>query len=1007
MGEWAGSGRTSVRRAAALLLLLAAGCGGGGRRAGATGDPVGGAFSPSPDSYALAEAAGLVQAELVDDALPAQVDLRRDGVVPPIQNQIWNSCVGWSLGYFLMTGLEARHYRDQGFQLDLLDPENWFSPDYLYSQRELTQADLARFPHLKDAPLCFERDDRIGCMRPEAAIEALMQHGCCRWPCLCAPVEGLGYRACDESPDAAGAADSVSPWYLAEACGFWYRPRCYVRFGRLRDDNLQGGAVRQLQSWLHAQGTPIAVVVRMREGWMGYRGGPRVEVPVHVHGRPDGLTESRGVCLDAGGRDLGSQHMMTIIGYDRDFPPEAVYPYAPGAPRGSFLFANQWGEKWGQRGTMWLPVAELQKIWVAGYGLIRWDWKGAFPGSAIVCSQGDDGQWIEVSCDGDDVPKALVKDDEACPDAVQVCARHVDFVLAPLPWTGDEARSGPTSVGGTPDCPSPSGVLDTADWFDLGVLPAGTRLVARLEPVAGAPVPLPLERVLEVRITDENLQDIRTIPLVSGVAEGTLCSAGRCLVKVQPNVADSYRELPGQDPRVDYEVVVTRTSGAPCPPGALPEGVIGDGPALRTHIFDEQTLPGADPGARRFHWFDASYAASTQQWGRLKARISISGLAPGTQLEAAVGGFLAPSYHPIDVVTVDEEGATWVVEDTTVGIPEHEASKILVLTRSLTPGQDVAYTLAISLFPEGGANAHVQDDGSHPTDVQVGATLPAAVGPAALFHGWWEDRPTPGAPPPADAYRVSVERPPGSVPWPLRTDALGWRDQILEIRHARPGVTIELSGPGGAALPPGVVLQEVQDARGRTLGVPGVLYRRLHLPPEHRGDVFCVLRDGAGAPLRNFRLRTRLNPTLATWPMVEGPLQPEGGGARDENNAPSSALPLVLGVPHQDTIGFFSEGGLYSWDLWDYYAFQNDDVDRFVDIVVDKADVPPRPDGTAAGLLVRWWDGSVETIHHQDEATSHAAHLVHVAPGERKMIMIYSGTQAATGYTIQIVPHGP
>ena len=963
-----------------LLMLLLTSCGysdGGGGRI--IGPPVvGGSLPPSPMAYALTAPSDVAQARVDDDELPMAVDLRRDGVVPPVQNQAFNACVGWTLGYFLMTGLEARHYRTRGYVLDIQDEANWFSPDYVYSQRETTEDAVRAFCHLTSTPICLELDGRVGCMRPEAALDALMRNGCAPWACLCG--DDGAYRTCDPSGAITAPGESIVPWSLAEPCGYFFRPRCYVRFGQLRDPSIRGGTVRKMQSWLHTEGTPIAAVVRMRQNWLTYRGQNRVTMPVLFRGRSGTLTEERSVCLDAGGTDLGSQHMMAIIGYDRNFPDPAQVPGARPEHRGSFLVANQWGDKWGDDGLMWIPAVELEKIWVGGYGLIKWQWNTPVPGEGVVCAQNEQGEWVRISDDGDDVPMNL--------DAPDPCGDPTDDrVVKPvgaMDFDGATATSGQQTVGGS----DARQVIDSADWYRIEVPEGMTRIDATLVgTVSVLGQERPLRRVLDVRITDEELQDLTQKDPTTLEAQAYACHAGRYFIKVQPNTKDLYGNLGGQDPAVTYELRVTLTPGqAECndTPGAAGEETA----PLRVHAFGTQTLPAGETAPRRFHWFDARNVAEDEGWGRgTRIQVEVTGVTPGAEIELVVGGIQSPRHRPIDVMRVDSTGGSLIVEDESVIVSPPDIPRVLAVTRSLTPALDVSYDLTIRVLPA---------RGSAPPERTLGEPVTAVSNALASLHptpsndatqwGWLRVSENGGA----DAVLVMQEE------WGYRDPTNGWRDHVLELKHACAAPSITLVDEDGEAVGSDVYLTDVGRTGLRPMSVPGVTYMRLVVPADVpvNSKIMAVIRDESGEPLREYSLRTLLQPSLRTWPFVEG-AENAADGAWDANNGPATPLRLDLGVPHADRIGYFTGPNGASWDLFDYFAVTNSGDEKTLHVTLSK--------NAGHNLDVRWWDAEGTLVSNTVCASdTYGEFALPMDPGETRVILVYSGAQAATDYTISV-----
>ena len=396
---------------AALLFAGSCGTGSGGGGGGDAPMLLGGILRPNPTAYALtqtndfiSEVTGSCRAGL--SILPPSVDLRRDGTIPPVQNQRWNSCVAWSLGYFAMTCLQARLsmeragiFTDGRTAIDLTDREHWFSPDYIYAQRD-TQSERDRFA--PGSPNCVETDGQLGCMRPEHALRILIEEGCGKWTWMCDGSPDPAYRSCVPDDPSLDGLSSRRAWGPTRFGAEDFKPACYVRFGVLDEGSRL--PVREMQAWLFERRTPISIVVKMTQGWVGYRG--ENPATVTTPGFLCDVTEPRTACLDAVGQDLGSQHMMSVIGYDDTFPSAAHYPGLPPEKTGSFLIVNQWGTKWGDNGYMWIPYAELEKLWVAAYA-IQPPPPGGPPAAdedAGECVQDETGRWENLS-EENDVPR--------------------------------------------------------------------------------------------------------------------------------------------------------------------------------------------------------------------------------------------------------------------------------------------------------------------------------------------------------------------------------------------------------------------------------------------------------------------------------------------------------------------------------------------------------------------------------------------------------------------------
>ena len=512
--------RSASLLAVAVLLLLPTACGTtvGGGAGGGSIRILGGSLHPNARAYELTPQSFEVLPGTPDAAVPDRVDLMREGYIPPVQNQRWNSCVTWTLGYVVMTAIEARLARRDGRWLDVTDPHNWFSPDYLYSQRD-DDVDRAARSHLAQAPICRELDGELGCMRPERALELLVTQGCGKWSWMCDGAGGEAFGSCTPGPADVASLSSRRAWGPASLGAWFFRPRCYVRFGATLDA-LDVDALARMRQWLHVAQTPIAAVVRMTSGWVGYRGENKASALARATWLCD-ITEERAVCLDAGGEELGSEHMFAIVGYDDTFPSPESHPEAGLTRSGSFLVVNQWGEKWGDRGVMWIPYDELARIWVAGYAVL-----GREPGSASApvgggeCVQDDQGQWIGLT-EPDDVPRNLATD-----------GSEVERSATELP--------APDGMG-TQEITGAIVADDPADWFWFTTTEDNLEVTVTLTGDDGSPLTLdaPLAADLRVLMTDAGLvpvaaSDAPTSPGAPAVLRAAICGPGTWFLKVAP-----------------------------------------------------------------------------------------------------------------------------------------------------------------------------------------------------------------------------------------------------------------------------------------------------------------------------------------------------------------------------------------------------------------------------------------------------------------------------------------
>ena len=917
------------------LLLLPGACGIGG--GGGTSAPlVGGVLRPSKLVYdetstavAMLPGSGLV-------ATPPSVDLRLDGVIPPVKNQVWNSCVAWSLGYYVMSAVEARRMRDTGLFLDMEDPENWFSPAFLYSQRD-TLADRQRALEQRAAAgdpltggICFERDGELGCMRPERALAALMEHGCCPWTWLCSDGEESEFRPCGE--DLAGivaARGSRSPWRFALEGSGRFRPRCYVRFGAL--DDLTQGTVRSMQEWLHQQGTPIAIIVNMTSGWVGYRGENETEI-VTTDSCGAQRIERRAVCLDAGGTDIGSQHMMTVIGYDRSFPGAEQYPNEVEGCEGSFLVINQWGEKWGERGLMWIPCGELARIWVGGYGILPGTELVVRPDAAtslseLVCVRDDEGRYRRVSDDGNDVPARLLtaceilalhetRSGPTAPDACQShlsseevaafeaeCAQDADFpplhahltacrLETPVPYDPVGIDHGPAEVGGCDQ--SPGTIFDPADWYYVDVpedLALPVALELRLRPAeAGATLP----EDLRILVTDATYAEMDLQSFGSGVRIVEVKQAGRYFVKV--SVED---EQPCDAPRTGFRYVLNVQLDVPAPPPVVP-------PCESVDPAPFSLAPTGLEGAHQVFRLSSIEAGQDVQVVLTVPRLE--GDAP--RVEVALVAFQDFSFYGGPEWTASSIGdctftgrlrppESWFRRAAARTIDAQGGRVVLDLPGGLGRGVYLGGRNKRSIRFEGFPDYTVPESSRLTVFVGVRNLAPDAVD-GALFAEVC------GAPSEGTlrtlTYHASLAG--GPITLPLRP---AWEWDV----YARREVELHLPASCGA---PDIVLvdddgRELTDDPGFTIqdvcNRSGVVTKRVSVPASYTDNVwFRVVESGTpGASPERFSLQLLRKASLGAWPLVQHVDAPRDG---DDTPGRARVVPLsqALATPIEGSVAY-------------------------------------------------------------------------------------------------------
>ena len=709
----------------AALLLLAGSCGSSGSGGRGAVVLVGGTLPPNPIAYALTPSSESLIGDDDDTDRPSFVDLRNDGVIPPVQNQRWNSCVAWTLGYYVMTAVEAQRQRvvNKAEFVDVSDPRHWFSPDFIYSQRD----DDTTREKVTGAPVhCVERDGELGCMRPEKALRVLVTQGCPKWDWMCDAGSSDRFRSCDVGAQDESLLKSRRDYAPAAPGALRYRPRCFVRFGSL--EKLPRDTIDSMKDWLVSQRTPIAIVVKMSAGWVNYRGENRSTIDVGG-GFVTDILDERGVCLEAGGQDLLTQHMMTIIGYDDEFPSEEDVPGLPAEKEGSFLVINQWGEKWGDRGTMWIPYSELRKIWIGAYAIIGGDGTGNV-NSGVECAQDDEGRWVGiVECD--DVPKNLdkagvPKDTSNAlvpmqdPMSGTVRAVHVDEV-------GHVILQGtclPAADGGVP-----RDARDTADWFHFETPGANTRIELKLAgPGGGA-----LSGDLDLRLVDEEQDHIASslsVGLAGETIRRTLCAAGRYLVKVFPKG--------GQDSS-PYELTLTYRTDAPAQAddelcGATP---VTTQALLASIVFQDPApygTPGSDANPEDWWKFQADERSTLYVGGYGYAdRVEIwTGETPDTAKRVAHAEMFQGALDPLGVrlggclVSTELEAGdcAWVRLVDEPDYPAHNGMKAVWATVPLW------YQVQHALVPRQGDDS---EDGATP--LEIDAQGPAMPDGTQVFAG--------------------------------------------------------------------------------------------------------------------------------------------------------------------------------------------------------------------------------------------------------------------------------
>ncbi|MDJ0522177.1 MAG: hypothetical protein QNJ90_08905 [Planctomycetota bacterium] len=930
-----------------VLLLLPAACGtgydGGGR---VLVQLTGGAIRPSRIAYEASPAAAAELPGGVDaQDLPERVDLRLDGVIPPVKNQVWNSCVGWSLGYYLISAIEARRLRSIGLFLDMEDPENWFAPDFLYGQRDTVErrTELVAARAASGDPIaqgvCLEDDGEIGCMRPERALAALMEFGCCRWTWLCQDEGGEAYRPCLDEVRLDPARGSRSPWQFATEGSGDFRPRCFVRFGAI--DDLAQGTVQRMQAWLHREGTPIAIVVNMTSGWVEFAGENATEVELQDKcGRT--FTERRSICLDAGGIDLGSQHMMTIIGYDRSFPSREQYARQVEGCEGSFLVINQWGEKWGDRGTMWIPCAELADIWVGGYGILPGKdlvvrGAGSQPLRDFVCVQDDEGKYLNVSADGNDVPVNLLTaceildlDDERraraasepCGDLLTpderamweaACAAEapvpqlfsrVTACRVAFPPRGDPTglTIGPAAVNGRDA--STGDLFDSADWYVLEVpetVAAPLALEVRLQPRAPA-TSVPAD--IGVRITDPDYADIGAA-LAAG--DGATAPVGPGPTRVFVKVFTTRADEPSADtPGFPYDLVLR----------ALPLASSASSATALTAPCRSGTPVAVSLGPIG--------GASSRE------RFLLSGVPAGHEVRVVVSG-VAGAEAQVQVTAAVEQVFRFGTEFVGIGdcliLPSERPSESWLRSVQSTRAGTAGASLRVPLSEDLGRGVYLGGRNSRGLsfdtpdftvpeetdfDVVVDARNLASADVAFDLH-------VEICGPDADAVAGLGPAPPPTADRPRFLLRGEWEWQTYRRRH----LEVQLDGYCGE---PEVVLLDDDDdeltaADGFELATVrdggGVLAQRITVPESYDGNVWfrVVERAAAGRAPEAFALDVQRMASLAAWPLVQ-----QVDAPRDGNGTPSRAVELALSEVSGGTV----RGSVAYADWQDFFRLSND-----------------------------------------------------------------------------------
>jgi hypothetical protein len=726
----------------------------------------------------------------------------------------------------------------------------------------------------------------------------------------------------------------------------------------------------------------------MTSGWVKYRGENRSIV---VPGSPGGcaFTEERGVCLDAGGQDLAGRHMMTVIGYDRNFPSQEMYPVASESERGSFLVANQWGTKWGDLGYMWIPRRELQKIWIGGYGLLR-DETGTIKLPDRPCVQDDTGRFIYGdSADGNDVAVNLACADEnvppeACdgPLTVRLTADRLTFPsnriskvdgedLADWYYFDIETDHTPVAISLT--------IPDTPFTVVTGSQASGGGSSNSLPSTTG---PLPAGRVLEWRLLDTGYRSLGRKDPLTGTIATTLC-AGRYYVVVRPNEAGLYDSIINpEDPVVDYTLEVQPGVGTPSPGSATCENEPTE-PTPAPPCVNRAGQLGAAPASGSSQLFKALVRNGTQ------LNVELAGLSPGSRVQlvgALVGGGTSPQgirgsnahlYWAKSIVVdgagrgsitlAPPESVHWSVYN-----PSEHWAEALVAVRRLDGGPPTDFSLCFQYVGE-----------SAETDVEVRVTDATT----AELEGQWifgaQDLKLPTA---DDAFTIVPHR-----------ECCRSNKIVLEIDHGCDSAqVVVLDGENGLPLARGTTTI-LSRFPGRTVVLVD------DLPQDRHGDIMVSLRDEAGRALTSFAMCHRLQWSLESWPYVEFP------SALDPDGRPTTPATLALGDgERQDSVGTtWPDGPWSSTDLprSDYYDFY-----RVPNPTEHDKQVRLRVTGypTDAAIVLSTWDQ--EGVRHAQAASQYVGfipadpstlELTITAPAGGEVIVMIEGFGNFTEYTIR------
>jgi len=264
-----------------------------------------------------------------ESALPDRIELRAG--LPPVRDQgAQGSCVGWASAYYCYSYAVGKQLGATAAQMRT--PEYQFSPAYVFNRRP--------------------RRGIAGMSIAEAIT--LLRDGC-------AKLVDFPYDATRESPVPGRLRESAEAFALETGYVVWHR-------NSPKPSRLELDAIRL---YLAEQRLPMVVGMLVAPSFHAASGN-------RIYPGPTAREMDR-MRTEPRAKRRSGLHAMALVGYDRK--------------RSSFLLVNSWGDRWGDRGFLWVDEAYvtacLNEVWAILPGGPTILGRGDFPLPRSINRRGD------------------------------------------------------------------------------------------------------------------------------------------------------------------------------------------------------------------------------------------------------------------------------------------------------------------------------------------------------------------------------------------------------------------------------------------------------------------------------------------------------------------------------------------------------------------------------------------------------------------------------------------